>query len=294
MSIRSMYIKIGAVFFFTISLHTAYAAYSINYVQSLTNANEKVFSFKQLDVELEKGCDIFDGKTMSELGFLSSDKNHTFIQIGAGNVCQGWKLHVSSQPKLTSMEKIFKTIYPILIQYEAFFKYATLGGLWSMGFQTLDGEFVQKGKFITIYPKSLTDANNIAVSIDIALSDAINIDLIDPVQDFETIVNDAQLGDTGGLSTRYGVFQGSKLFENVAPHAFISTLDVPDLKMKTTDDTRTYPWPEFVNRWIPKPFPELAMTWERNNKKVCIWDVKGSTWDDTMEWLQNDIEWIKK
>ena len=187
--------------------------------------------------------------------------NYTFVGVGETSIFQGWKLHICA--KQTSMEKILKIVAPMLKIYEVSFKYATFSGL-----ELLDANSTQRGKFITIYPSSLLHANEIAHAIDATLKSAIEQGIINPLTDFETIKNDARLGETGGLFTRYGAYKKG-LCNFVKPHAFLTQADALDCTDSSIiPDSRSCPLPDFALDWEENPFPGFAMTWE----EISLWE----------------------
>lgn len=107
---------------------------------------------------------------------------------------QGYKIHVSATED--SAFKIFSLLYNELISKDIFFK--VVNG--SKNLVKLNKDPIQQGKFITIYPKNDFDAFKIATNLDKILKQYTTKD------DFIRSPHDAQLGSSGGLSTRYGLF----------------------------------------------------------------------------------------
>ena len=190
--------------------------------------------------------------------------SHTFVGVGETSIFQGWKLHICA--KQTSMEKILKIVGPVLQIYEVSFKYATFSGL-----ELLLANPTQRGKFITVYPTSLVQANEVAITIDATLKSAIEEGIINPLTDFEIIKNDARLGETGGLFTRYGAYKKS-LCKIVKPHTYLTEADALDCTYSSIiPDSRSTPLPEFANGWLDwaeNPFPGFNMTWE----EIPFWE----------------------
>jgi hypothetical protein len=195
-------------------------------------------------------------------GFPISGSN-VFIGVGSTNIFQGWKLHVSARP--SSMDKIFEIVRPALQEHPVHFKYTTFYGLAKLLSQP-----TQRGKFITIYPNSLLHANQIAHAIDARFESAIATGRINPMVDFETIENDVQLGETGGLFTRYGEYKNG-VCKIVKSHGFLPELDALDcIKSSIIPDSRNCPLPDFALGWLDwaeNPFPGFNMTWER----IAFW-----------------------
>ncbi len=180
-----------------------------------------------------------------------------FVGVGSTNIFQGWKLHVSARP--SSMDKIFEIVRPALQEHPVHFKYTTFYGLAKLLSQP-----TQRGKFITIYPNSLLHANQIAHAIDARFESAIAAGRINPMVDFETIENDVQLGETGGLFTRYGEYKNG-VCRIVTPHRFLTEQDSLECtKISIVKDSRDCPLPDFALDWLEaeNPFPGFAMTWE--------------------------------
>ncbi len=189
--------------------------------------------------------------------------SEVFISVGTTEIFQGWKLHVSAKP--TSLEKILEIVKPVLQKYDPHFKYTS-----SFGLKHLLAQPTQRGKFITIYPDSLIHANEIAEAIDSILQAAILEEKIDPFTDFETIVSDAQLGNTGGLFTRYGEYKKG-LCTITKAHCFLKSLDALDCSENhIIKDARIAPLPEFAHDWLTdaSPFPNLKMEWSN----LILWE----------------------
>lgn len=110
---------------------------------------------------------------------------------------QGWKLHISATAD--SAFRVAKTVLPELARLNVDHK--IVGSVKFL--DLLKADPTQKGKFITIYPKNNIQAAQIAVLMNRLLTEA----KFEPTE-FDQVPNDAQLGNTGGLSVRYGAFSG--------------------------------------------------------------------------------------
>lgn len=206
---------------------------------------------------LDKTYDTYD--EAEDAGFPKNGTRGIYVSVGYTNIFQGWKIHVSATPN--SMEKIFDIAAPILKTHDASFKYTTFNGLYY-----LNSAPQQQGKFITIYPDSLEQANAIAVALDANLNTAIENQVIDPETDFIDIINDAQLGNTKGLFARYGEYKNG-LCRIVVPHSFLSKQDVLNCSSSCIKkDSRTSPLPEFASEWLdgPSPFPSITIQWSEH------------------------------
>lgn len=179
---------------------------------------------------------------------------------------QGWKLHVGSTVNSISMVKILRLAMPILLKNKMDFKIIP-----SLFIYEMQGETTQRGKFITIYPKTEIEANMIADILDHKITLALKLGFLRK-WDFSLSPGDAQLGDTGDLSVRYGAFSGEKLEQldkNGKP--------LQGTKGETVEDNRSKPFPNFVlENYKTNPFGNLKMTWkdfskDEENPQEWIW-----------------------
>jgi hypothetical protein len=149
----------------------------------------------------------------------------------------------------------------------------------------LDKNFTQKGKFITIYPKDLQQAQDLAKEIDNTLNNALISGKIKS-SDLALILNDALLGKTGGLYARYGECDGydnkiaeiqnnsygqqvqnhnSKVDEirlsSGDIHYFWSHESWNSYEKKLHHDNRNFPWPDNLNELdCTDPFPDTPLS----------------------------------
>lgn len=170
---------------------TLWAKYDKSYI---LNMFTKATSFDQVMLRLFK--ELSDG-----FQYLSKPAVNDQVQT------QGWKIHVSATPE--GALKIASIVLPILtglakMQDSKVVEHKIVGSLAMLA--EFQKDPTQRGKFITIYPRNDVEANQIAMALNQALRD------IDKGL-FDQVPNEAQLGTSGGLSTRYGCFQGLNLYK---------------------------------------------------------------------------------
>lgn len=245
--------------------------------------------------------------------------DHAPIYISFNESCappkQGWKLHISAMPH--SAEKIARLILPYLgkeVSYKLYGSLPLMRTMWYYDETSMSK--TQIGKFITIYPQDIGQAKYLAETIDAILLKAINSGELDPINDFMPLSGDAQLGESGGLWTRYGVMAGHNDNMSVVNFDFTPKVNhnfpyqnhgikkslwmINEIKKANPIiiDSREYPWPNFMNEWpsdIPHPFGDMPLRFAIKDSTGNI--IKELDWRTrpTLEWevyissLKNNI-----
>jgi Lanthionine synthetase C-like protein/Protein kinase domain len=171
----------------------------------------------------------------------TTDEN-PFVRVIPANYLprsQGWKLHVSADE--ACLEEVLKSTLPLLVRLRTSFK--VLGGVESLRrINSGSAGLSQVGKFITVYPKSDSEA----VSLAERLRDATQ-GLRAPV-----VPSDHQLEPTSIVSYRYGAHQG---IPYQTPWG-LPTLAIRDPHGNLIEDRReAYPT---TPDWASNPFGHLS------------------------------------
>jgi len=233
---------------------------------------------------------ITDHMTLPEGLYAYSDICPSWIGKVKAKVKQGFKIHVSAKPETAF--KIAQIVLPILeennmdykIMYDLpYMRYTYY--LTQYRFPDLlieKNKSTQAGKFIVIYPEDVKMTRDILKKLDDALKSA----GLTP-SDFEKVIGDAMVGDTGGIFVRYASNANGPL-QIVDPFGEPFIFDpfheynIPPTEVK---DDRRYPWPDFMNdknAWkeSDSPFGDLKTTWVNpdNPKQVITWESRPESW----------------
>lgn len=189
---------------------------------------------------------------------------------------EGWKFHISATPQ--SALKIAQIILPILEKWNVGYKIAP-----SLIFFTKVLLGTQKGKLITIYPH-LPQLEKIARDLDSALTHALKEGIISET-DFEPLIGDAKLGNSGGLFARYGNLYGQKKKTvEVCSQARIFPKIGKIVKLEDPDEDEY----KKIEKWIIKNFKFLKQCeddlGQRREalKSFCVFDDRRIPWPNFM------------
>ncbi len=277
-------------------------------IQRITSSNSQDTGSMFLEIE-KAGLTLKEGAFMRlPAGHYSTIDDGVFIEPGNNyKTCrypdQGWKLHVTATPH--SAATIGKIILNTLMKFDAHYFQNSPQKCKKTHFKIIfdiphmrtmfyvlgnvvgDGRETQVGKFITIYPINTDHAVKIAKTLDEALLDEMNkIRHRSPLKKeaFIPSFGEAQVGESGGVYTRYGCLSGPK-----------TTLKKLKYNKRTrqynfmddfVQDDRYHPWPDFMNTNefsidAPNPFDNLALKWtDPITKKEITWEKRPKAWEN--------------
>lgn len=204
---------------------------------------------------------------------------------------QGFKIHVSAKPE-TAL-KIAKIVLPILkesnVAYKIMFDLPYMRTTFYLDQYINPSHIIgknrgtQTGKFITIYAKDPQNAHDVMQKLD----EAFKREELSP-SDFEKIIGDAQVGESGGIFVRYGLFVGGIPLRPLTPDNQPFNKDLmKKYKIPTKlNDERVYPWPNYMNikevwKESDSPFGILNVTWTNPNnpRQTITWTKRPDCWE---------------
>jgi hypothetical protein len=143
----------------------------------------------------------------------------------------GWKMHISA--RISSAKKIAEIVLPYLEEQEIHYKFlpsiAIIRQLYNASRygeerSGLQAAFSQRGKFIVIYPESDEKADEVAVYLDKKFKEAGLTR-----EDFVYVNGDFQVGDSGGIYTRFTCydqdFDTERGHLNIGPKTLLTYLE---------------------------------------------------------------------
>jgi hypothetical protein len=127
--------------------------------------------------------------------------------------------------------------------------------LWD--FSNLEGRESQTGKFIVIYADDADQAYFLTKEIDQLFLDAKASGFLQD-SDFYPLIGDAMVGRSKGVFIRYGCYADNP-FIKVNPNYSDPLDDIMQDINQTEEESRFYPWPDFMNKntekWQREPSP---------------------------------------
>lgn len=243
--------------------------------------------------------------TASSKYWLDEFADETAI-FKANDKAFGWKFHISALPH--SATRIGKLVLDNIndldgqVSRTVNFKLARsiphIRTAWYIdGFSANNA--TQTGKFITIYPDNQQHAVALARKIDAVLNQALK-DGVLTQEDFYPQSGDAQLGTSGALFARYGMYlstdpttQGRARLYEIEPSGkpVTRTDGAYQGRFIEVADDRFVPWPDFMNRemWrgVENPFAGLPLTWVSPTGKKVTWENRPEKWSDLIRNKRN-------
>lgn len=185
-----------------------------NYNFYLNKLSKEVKTLEVIEKTQEKDIESPYDKTLIKLKIVMHPHSGW---VGNGLIfpeyAQGWKLHISASSQESAI-KILDLLYPTLKKMKSGYKVP--GNSEHLSRILTEEHESQSGKFITIYPvddhNNYSDENALELvrDIDKILQDALKSGELQK-DDFQKLKYEKLLGQSGGLSTRYGSFSNDKL-----------------------------------------------------------------------------------
>lgn len=213
---------------------------------------------------------------------------------------QGIKIHVSAKPE-TAL-KIAKITLPILeslnIPYKVMYDLRQMRALfYLLQYERKDhltgtkNQSTQAGKFIAIYPRNDEEAITVMKLLDEEfLKGELN------PSDFEKLLGDTQIGNSGGIFARFGKFSATShkgrhpmsitpidpLGASIRPSMLEEQGFIYDPRTGMIDE-RKYPWPDYMNDrklYAGNLFGDLTVKWTNPNNETqsITWETRPNCW----------------
>lgn len=181
----------------------------------------------------------------------SSDNHWTyFLKIGSDLPIQGWKIHVSSNPK--EGQTVLEVVSNLLFELSIPFKYVS--NVWELIIKNSKyGDRSSSGKFITIYPKDENQFADLLEKLHILLKD---------FSKGPYILNDKRWLD-GNIYFRYGAFKEMYLIQGAAK---IPAIKSPSGELIPDSRTPYYTVPDFIE----EPLIIKKMTEEQEQTRATV------------------------